>query len=125
MVIKFLRVNDAPDIEVHIIAGDGEPGGMSETAVPPLAPAIANAVFAATGKRIRRIPIDPDYLKAEDSRHEAAREALCGLIVSLLGMVATKCGPGARHWNYEDCWSLIHDCGLRAVFNPRNPGIDC
>lgn len=59
---RVLRMNDAPEVEVHIIPGDGEPGGMGETAVPPLAPAVANAVFAATGKRIRRLPIDPEFL---------------------------------------------------------------
>jgi len=59
---QVLRMSDAPDIEVHIAASGGDPGGMGETAVPPLAPAVANAVFAATGKRIRRLPIDPALL---------------------------------------------------------------
>jgi isoquinoline 1-oxidoreductase subunit beta len=54
---QVLRMNDAPEIEVHILPGEGEPGGMGETGVPPLAPAVANAVFAATGKRVRRLPI--------------------------------------------------------------------
>jgi isoquinoline 1-oxidoreductase beta subunit len=57
-----LRMSDAPDIEVHIVASTDEPGGMGETGVPPLAPAVANAIFAATGKRIRRLPIDPASL---------------------------------------------------------------
>jgi len=47
---------------VHIVASNGDPGGMGETGVPPLAPAVANAVFAATGKRIRRLPIDAGSL---------------------------------------------------------------
>jgi isoquinoline 1-oxidoreductase beta subunit len=59
---QVLRMSDAPDIEVHIVASNGDPGGMGETGVPPLAPAVANAVFAATGKRIRRLPIDPGSL---------------------------------------------------------------
>lgn len=59
---QVLRMNDAPEVEVYITAGEGEPGGMGETAVPPLAPAVANAIFAATGKRIRRLPIDPSFL---------------------------------------------------------------
>ncbi|HEX4167808.1 MAG TPA: molybdopterin cofactor-binding domain-containing protein [Bryobacteraceae bacterium] len=53
-----LRINDAPDIQVHLLPGDGDPrGGVGESGVPPLAPAVANAIFAATGKRIRRLPI--------------------------------------------------------------------
>jgi isoquinoline 1-oxidoreductase beta subunit len=59
---QVLRISDAPDVEVHIVPSKGDPGGMGETGVPPLAPAVANAVFAATGKRIRRLPIDPASL---------------------------------------------------------------
>ena len=58
---QVLRMSDAPDIEVHIVPSNGDPGGMGETGVPP-APAVANAIFAATGKRIRRLPIDPGSL---------------------------------------------------------------
>jgi len=61
---QVLRMSDAPDVEVHIVPSNGDPGGMGETGVPPLGPAVANAVFAATGKRIRRLPIDPASLAA-------------------------------------------------------------
>jgi isoquinoline 1-oxidoreductase beta subunit len=61
---QVLRMSDAPDVEVHIVPSNGGPGGMGETGVPPLAPAVANAVFAATGKRLRRLPIDPASLAA-------------------------------------------------------------
>jgi isoquinoline 1-oxidoreductase beta subunit len=61
---QVLRMSDAPDIEVHIVPSNGDPGGMGETGVPPLAPAVANAVFVATGKRIRRLPIVPASLAA-------------------------------------------------------------
>jgi isoquinoline 1-oxidoreductase beta subunit len=55
---QVLRMKDAPDIEVHLLPGEGEPrGGVGESGVPPLAPAVANAIFAATGKRVRRLPI--------------------------------------------------------------------
>ena len=54
---RVLRINQAPDIEVHLIPSDAPPEGMGEPGVPPLAPAVANAVFAATGKRVRRLPI--------------------------------------------------------------------
>ena len=54
---KVLRMDQAPDIEVHLVAGGLPPEGMGEPGVPPLAPAVANAVFAATGKRLRRLPV--------------------------------------------------------------------
>ena len=59
---QVLRMSDAPDVETYIVTSGGDPGGMGETAVPPLAPAVANAIFAATGTRIRRLPIDPASL---------------------------------------------------------------
>ncbi len=55
---QVLRMKDAPDIEVHLVSGGSEPAsGVGEAGVPPLAPAVANAIFAATGKRMRRLPI--------------------------------------------------------------------
>jgi isoquinoline 1-oxidoreductase subunit beta len=54
---QVLRINQAPDIEVYIVPSTEDPGGMGEPGVPPLAPAVANAVFATTGKRLRRLPI--------------------------------------------------------------------
>jgi isoquinoline 1-oxidoreductase subunit beta len=58
------RMRDAPQIEVHIVPSERqEPSGMGEPPVPPIVPAIVNAVFAATGKRIRRLPIQPEDLK--------------------------------------------------------------
>ena len=55
---QVLRMKDAPDIEVHLVPdGDVPLGGVGEGGVPALAPAVANAIFAATGKRVRRLPI--------------------------------------------------------------------
>jgi isoquinoline 1-oxidoreductase beta subunit len=53
-----------PLVEVYLVESDSSPSGMGEMGVPPIAPAVANAVFAATGKRIRHIPIKPEDLKA-------------------------------------------------------------
>ncbi|MES2893501.1 MAG: xanthine dehydrogenase family protein molybdopterin-binding subunit [Bacteroidota bacterium] len=52
----ILRMNESPEIDVHIVASTEKMGGAGECGVPPTAPAIANAVFAATGKRIRKPP---------------------------------------------------------------------
>ncbi|TXI45907.1 xanthine dehydrogenase family protein molybdopterin-binding subunit [Methylophilus sp.] len=54
---QVLRMKDMPKVEVHIVASTEKMGGVGEPGVPPLAPAVANAIFAATGKRIRRLPI--------------------------------------------------------------------
>jgi len=52
------RMNVAPrETHVHIVESDAPPGGGGEPGVPPFAPALCNAIFAATGKRIRRLPI--------------------------------------------------------------------
>jgi isoquinoline 1-oxidoreductase subunit beta len=53
----MLRMFESPDIEVHIVPSEQNPTGVGEPSVPPVAPALANAIFAATGKRLRRLPI--------------------------------------------------------------------
>jgi isoquinoline 1-oxidoreductase subunit beta len=58
----MLRMNEMPVVDVHIVPSEETPTGMGEPAVPPVAPAICNAVFAATGKRIRHLPIAPEDL---------------------------------------------------------------
>jgi len=54
---RVLRLADAPDIDVHIVPSNEPPGGVGEPGVPPIAPAVANAVFAATGQRLRTLPL--------------------------------------------------------------------
>ncbi|RRB06918.1 xanthine dehydrogenase family protein molybdopterin-binding subunit [Larkinella rosea] len=56
----LLRMNEMPTIEVHIVKSSESMGGAGEPGVPPIAPALANAVFAATGKRVRSLPIRLD-----------------------------------------------------------------
>lgn len=60
---QVLRMNEMPEVEVHIMDSDRPPGGVGEPGVPPIAPAVCNAVFDAVGKRIRRLPIDPELLR--------------------------------------------------------------
>jgi CO/xanthine dehydrogenase Mo-binding subunit len=52
-----MRMNECPDIETHVVESQEKSTGAGEPGVPCTAPAIANAVFAATGKRIRKLPI--------------------------------------------------------------------
>jgi isoquinoline 1-oxidoreductase beta subunit len=61
---KLIRMSDTPEIEVHIIKSTEAIGGIGEPGVTPTAPAVANAVFDATGARIRRIPMTPEIVLA-------------------------------------------------------------
>jgi isoquinoline 1-oxidoreductase beta subunit len=60
---RVVRYDEAPIVETHIVESGGPPAGLGEQPVPPVVPAVLNAVFAATGKRIRRIPL-PTALSA-------------------------------------------------------------
>jgi isoquinoline 1-oxidoreductase beta subunit len=61
---QILRINEAPTIEVHIVQSTESPGGMGEAGTSLIAPALANAIFVATGKRLRKLPIDKAQLKS-------------------------------------------------------------
>jgi isoquinoline 1-oxidoreductase beta subunit len=54
---ELLRLRECPVIETHLVAAEGPPTGVGEPGVPPIAPALANAVFAATGQRLRSLPL--------------------------------------------------------------------
>jgi isoquinoline 1-oxidoreductase beta subunit len=57
-------MSDIPEIEVHIVDSKEKIGGIGEPGVPPTAPAVGNAIFNATGVRIRRIPFTPETVLA-------------------------------------------------------------
>jgi isoquinoline 1-oxidoreductase subunit beta len=59
-----LRINEAPIIEVHMIDSQEELGGIGEPGAAGIAPAVVNAIFALTGKRVRQLPVDAAQLKA-------------------------------------------------------------
>jgi isoquinoline 1-oxidoreductase beta subunit len=61
---RMLRMHEAPRIEVHLVSSGEAPGGVGEPGTSAIAPALANAVFAATGKRIRTLPIEGGALRA-------------------------------------------------------------
>ena len=54
---EVLRLPDAPNVDTHFIHSDYPPTGLGEPALPPLAPAVGNAIFAATGHRVRKMPL--------------------------------------------------------------------
>ncbi|HMJ30575.1 MAG TPA: xanthine dehydrogenase family protein molybdopterin-binding subunit [Xanthobacteraceae bacterium] len=60
---QILRINEAPAVEVHIVQSPESPGGMGEAGTSAIVPAVTNAIFAATGKRLRKLPTDATALK--------------------------------------------------------------
>lgn len=61
---RVLRMAEAPDIQVGVIQTDNPPGGIGEAGLPPIGPAIANAIFGMTGAKLRHFPFTPDRVKA-------------------------------------------------------------
>jgi isoquinoline 1-oxidoreductase beta subunit len=60
---QMLRIDEAPAIDVHIVQSSEPPGGMGECGTSAIVPAVTNAIFAATGKRLRKMPVDATVLK--------------------------------------------------------------
>jgi isoquinoline 1-oxidoreductase subunit beta len=60
---RMVRMNEMPEVEVHIMDSHEKMGGVGEPGVPPVAPAVMNALFMLTGKRVRSLPLRPDDLK--------------------------------------------------------------
>ncbi len=54
---RLLRLPEMPQVDVHLVPSAEEPGGVGELGVPPIAPAVANALFALTGQRLRQLPL--------------------------------------------------------------------
>jgi isoquinoline 1-oxidoreductase beta subunit len=61
---RMLRIDETPEIEVYIVESDAAPGGVGEPGTSAIAPAVVNAIFAATGKRLRQLPIKPSDLRS-------------------------------------------------------------
>jgi len=64
---RQLRINETPPVEVHLLESNENPGGLGEVGTVSAAPALGNAIFAATGVRIRRLPIDRSLLAKREN----------------------------------------------------------
>src|SRR5262249_54482934 len=71
----MLRINEAPVVDVHILNSGEAPGGLGEPGVPSIAPAVTNAIFVATGRRIRKLPIDRAEPKPARAAGQEVRRA--------------------------------------------------
>jgi isoquinoline 1-oxidoreductase beta subunit len=78
---RMMRINETPAVEVHIVPSGEHPGGIGEVGTAIAAPALGNAIFAATGVRIRRLPIDRALLVADKSVDNTALASLAPLAV--------------------------------------------
>jgi isoquinoline 1-oxidoreductase beta subunit len=89
-----MRINEVPPFEVHIIPSTEGPGGIGESGTVSAAPALGNAIFAATGKRLRRLPFSREELQAPD----IAKQTL-GMVLPLalgVGLAASSTDPGTE-----------------------------
>jgi isoquinoline 1-oxidoreductase beta subunit len=60
---QIMRISEIPQMEIHIIESTLPPGGVGEPGLPPIAPALGNAIYKLTGKRIRKLPVDLSTLE--------------------------------------------------------------
>jgi isoquinoline 1-oxidoreductase beta subunit len=92
----MLRMLECPVIEVHIVPSKEDPTGVGEPGVPPVAPALTNAIFAATGKRIRRLPI-----RASDLVASSLKRVPAGLGSTKTAMAENAVNANAIHSNED------------------------
>ena len=69
-----MRMNECPVVEMHLVKSTEAPGGVGETPTSAIAPAVTNAIFAATGVRVRTLPIDPALLKSSNPNRKEVRQ---------------------------------------------------
>ena len=103
----IVRIDKAPEIDVHFLDTDYAPTGCGEPAFPPAAPAIANAIFAATGQRVRTLPFSVEGIRLSSAALEA--RGVLGVAASLCSACAADagtaggCGPGTRRRSRRRC----------------------
>ncbi|QND53714.1 xanthine dehydrogenase family protein molybdopterin-binding subunit [Phyllobacterium sp. 628] len=87
---RILRNNEAPKIEIHHVKSLESPGGIGETATVSAAPVLANAIFSATGKRLRTLPFNRDELKTEGIEKKSVSMVLPIVAPLLAALASTK-----------------------------------
>lgn len=92
---RIMRINEAPSFEVHLVQSLADPGGLGEVGTAIAAPALGNAIFAATGVRLRTLPLDRDKLVQDDKAMKTVLTALpLGAVgvgaLALAGTLASK-----------------------------------
>jgi isoquinoline 1-oxidoreductase beta subunit len=96
---RMMRINETPPIEVHVVASAEHPGGIGEVGTAIAAPALGNAVFAATGVRIRKLPIDRTLLikdKSVDKTSLAGVALVAGAALAVEAAGVSSAGPLAE-----------------------------
>jgi isoquinoline 1-oxidoreductase beta subunit len=83
---RMMRINEAPSFEVHLVQSNAEPGGLGEVGTAIAAPVLGNAIFAATGVRLRTLPLERELLVQDD---KARKAVLTALPVGALALAAT------------------------------------
>ena len=124
----LLRMNEIPIVEVHVVQSADKPTGIGEPGTPPIAPAVANAIFAATGSRLRSLPLTLTHLTDDDCRNRVliAGGGIGGLTCALalarrqldvhvFEQAATFGEIGAGIQLSPNCVRVLHELGLEAA----------
>lgn len=86
---RMMRINETPPVQVEVMQSSASPGGVGETGTVSAAPALGNAIFAATGVRVRRYPFKPDDLRTKDADREAVSSLSPGGITAIAMLQST------------------------------------
>ena len=123
---RMLRIDEVPKIDVHVIKSGEDPGGIGETGATAGPPALRNAIYAATGVALRRLPIDREALAVAARREASCAEPACVVVVCSLIVAADLWLAAVRSWAVRlspaarrSRWPTIKDANPTGV--PADP----